>query len=221
MLVKGFEGDNLDELQINTRTKKLVGVGEHGDLDLKTVDVPYQARKTKADEDEKNIYRFGMGLNTQGLKDSNTTTNLLIQAAYTLLDLKADKFEKRFKKFLKQIIEVVLDEINAANGTDYQLKDISFDFPHQMLINEQETIQNEKTKAETQQILLNNVLSAATMIGDEDTLKVICEILELDFDEIKRKLEAQPAPDDTGNAKNILDGIVPEDEEDPELTEVM
>lgn len=80
-VVKGFEGDNLNELQQNLKTKKIVGVDSEGDVQVRTVDIPYQARKTKADEDEKNIYRFGMGLNLWGLKDTSATTNVAIKAA--------------------------------------------------------------------------------------------------------------------------------------------
>lgn len=82
--IKGFEGDNLDELQTNLKTKKIVGLGEEGGIDIKTVDVPYQARQAKLELDEKNIYRFGMGLNTAGLKDTSATTNIAIKAAYSL-----------------------------------------------------------------------------------------------------------------------------------------
>ena len=61
-IVKGFEGDSLDELQQNLKTKKLIGLEDSGGgLDIKTVDVPYQARQIKLELDEKNIYRFGMG----------------------------------------------------------------------------------------------------------------------------------------------------------------
>ena len=52
-VVTGFQGDNLDELQTNLKTKKILGVDEGGGVEVKTVDIPYQARKAKADEDEK------------------------------------------------------------------------------------------------------------------------------------------------------------------------
>lgn len=80
-VVKGFQGDNLDELQQNLKTKKIIGVDENGGIEVHTVDVPYQAREAKLNLDEKNIYRFGMGLNTSGLKDTNATTNIAIKAA--------------------------------------------------------------------------------------------------------------------------------------------
>ena len=115
-VVKGFQGDNLDELQTNLKTKKIVGVDENGGVEVHTVDVPYQAREAKLNLDEKNIYRFGMGLNTSGLKDTNATTNMAIKAAYSLLDLKCSKIEIRLKQFLRKIVKVVIQEINDLNG---------------------------------------------------------------------------------------------------------
>ncbi len=80
-------------------------MGEDGDIDVKTVDIPYQARQAKLELDEKNIYRFGMGLNTSGLKDTNATTNIAIKAAYSLLDLKCSKLEIRLKQFLRKLLK--------------------------------------------------------------------------------------------------------------------
>lgn len=206
-VVNGFQGDNLDELQKNIKTKKLLGIPETGGgLDIKTVDIPYEARKTKADEDEKNIYRFGMGLNTNGLKDTSATTNLAIQAAYSLLDLKTSKFLPRFKAFLKQIVKVVIDEINEQNGTAYTADEVKFDFVPSTPINESEAAATEKTKAETEQIRLNNILTVAAQIGDEEVLKAICDILDLDFDELKKNIEDING---TEAAQSVLNAVEP------------
>lgn len=206
-LVKGFEGDNLDELQQNIMTKKILGVDATGGLEILTVDVPYQARKTKADEDEKNIYRFGMGFNSAQSGDGNIT-NVVIRSRYTLLDLKANKVIKRLKRFLKDIIRVVLDEINQKNGTDYQYTDVMVEFNPVIPTNEQENATIAKTDAETEQIKINNVLNAATIIGDDETLKAICGILELDYEELKGQLETLNEEQNTTNAMNLLEGVV-------------
>ena len=188
-VVSGFQGDNLDELQTNLKTKKIIGVDAEGDVQIRTVDIPYQARQAKAADDEKNIYRFGMGLNTAGLKDTAATTNIAIKAAYSLLELKANKLLMRLKKMLKDIIKVVLAEINTVNKTDYQLSDVFFDFQTSTMTNEQENIQNAKTEAETEQIRINTILNLAASVGDEQTLKAICEVMEWDFEELQGKIK--------------------------------
>ena len=210
-LVKGFDGDDLTELQQNIKTKKIIGVGDTGGLDVLTVDVPYQARKTKADEDEKNIYRFGMGFNSSQMGDGNIT-NVVIRSRYTLLELKANKLEKRVKRFLKDIIKVVLDEINTTNGTDYQYSDVEIKFEHIVPTNEQETVQNAKTEAETEQIRLNSILNVATVIGDDETLKSICDILDLDYDELQGQLEKLNEEQNLANAQTTLEGVVTDEQ---------
>lgn len=212
-VVSGFQGDNLDELQTNLKTKKIVGVDSEGGVEVKTIDVPYQARKEKLDIDEKNIYKFGMGLNTSGLKDTNATTNLAIQMAYTLLDLKADKLEKRLKKVLNKIIKVVLAEINKKNGTDYQMKDVEFKFTRNVMTNETENIQNAKTEAETKQIKVNTILNIAANIGDEQTLKALCEVMDWEFEKIQSAVKKAQEENDLAGAKAALEGAVIEDDE--------
>ena len=211
-LVKGFQGDNLDELQQNIRTKKILGVDDNGGLDILTVDVPYQARVTKAVEDEKNIYRFGMGFNSAQAGDGNIT-NVVIRSRYTLLDLKANKLIKRLKRFLKPIIQVVLDEINAKNGTDYQYTDVEVKFTPVVPTNEQENAQIAQIEAQTEQVKLNNVLGVATLIGDEEALKAICDILDLDFEELKGQLEKLNEAQNTANAQAMLEDVVVDDEQ--------
>lgn len=210
--VKGFEGDNLDKLQLNLKTKKLIGVGENGGLDALTINIPYEARKTKMDEDKRNILYFGGGANPEALKDTSATTNLVVNAMYDGLTKKADKYKIQIKAFLKKICKVVIDEINAVNGTAYSVNDIYFVFPNNKLQNEQENAQNEKTKAETQQIKINIILSVAAYIQDEEALKQICEVLDVDYDELSAEIKANE-PVSVEDAEKVLDDI-PTDDED-------
>lgn len=210
-LVRGFEGDDLNELQQNIKTKKIMGVPSDGGLDILTVDIPHQARKTKADEDEKNIYRFGMAFNSSNVGDGNIT-NVVIRSRYTLLELKADKLITNLKRFFKPIIRVVLDEINQKNGTDYQYSDVEIKFKPVIPTNEQENVQNAKTEAETQQIRINTILNVAANVGDEQTLKAICEEMDWDFDEIQAEVEKMNEEANLNDAMNTLEGVVTDEQ---------
>ena len=210
-VVKGFQGDNLDELQTNLKTKKIIGVDEDGGVEVKTVDVPYQAREAKLNLDEKNIYRFGMGLNTAGLKDPAATTNIAIKAAYSLLDLKCSKLEIRLKQFLRKIIKVVIAEINDQNGTDYQMKDVYIDFEHEIMSNAQENAQIKLTEAQAKQAEINTLLSLAAQLDNETLMQLICDQLDIDYEDIKDKL---PDPDEAykaaQDAQKVLNGVLTE-----------
>ncbi len=205
-VVKGFQGDNLDELQTNLKTKKIIGVGEEGGVEIKTVDVPYQARQAKLDLDEKNIYRFGMGLNTAGLKDTAATTNIAIKAAYSLLDLKCSKLEIRLKQFMRKLLKVVLADINENEGTDYQMNQVYFAFEHEIMSNAQENAQIKLIEAQTKQAEINTLLSLAAQLDNETLMQMICEQLDIDYEEVKDKLpnpnEADEALTETQKALN-------------------
>lgn len=213
-VVKGFQGDNLDELQKNLKTKKIIGVDDEGGVEVHTVDVPYQARVAKLDLDEKNIYRFGMGLNTSGLKDTNATTNIAIKAAYSLLDLRCSKLEIRLKQFLRKLLKVVLEEINKEDGTDYQMNQVYFNFEHEIMSNVQENAQIKLTEAQARQAEINTLLNLATQIDNETLIKLICEQLDIDYDEIKDRL---PDPDEAENvlmdAQRRLNGVAADEQQ--------
>lgn len=209
-VVKGFDGDNLDELQQNLKVKKVIGVVEEGGVEVKTIDIPYQARQAKAAEDEKNIYRFGMGLNMSGLKDTSATTNIAIKAAYFLLDMKANRLEIRLKKMLRQLLEIVINEINENNKTGYKVSDVKIIFKRSVMTNETENASNDKIKAEKQQVQINTLLSLAATLDNETIVRAICEVMDIDYEEIKDRL-----PEDgeyqTKKAQEILDGVIPDE----------
>lgn len=212
--VKGFDGHDFKALAKNLRTKKMVGTGEQGGIDVVTTEIPVEARKANLEEDEKNIYKFGMGFNASQVGDGNIT-NVVILSRYTLLDLKADKVEKPLKKLLKQLVRPVLDEINAEHGTAYTIRDIEIKFKRVLPTNESEDIENEYKKAQTKELQTNTILNAAASIGDEAVLEALCEVMDWDLDKIKAQIEK--AKEDTPEAAEaILQQVVTDDEQEAE-----
>ncbi len=210
-VVKGFQGDNLDELMLNIKAKKHIGVDEDGGVEIHTIDIPYEARQTKLDLDEKNIYRFGMGFNSAQLGDGNIT-NIVIKSRYALLDLKCNKLEIRLKQFMRKLLKVVLKEINDLNGTDYQMKDVYFNFEREIMTNASDNAQIELTDAQKQQVQITTLLNLASYLDNETLMQNICDVLDIDYDEIKDKLPEQNADGGLAQAQSTLDGVQPEDD---------
>ena len=210
-VVKGFQGDNMGELIQNLKTKKRIGVSPDGDVDIRTVDIPYEARQVKLELDEKNIYRFGMGFNAAQVGDGNIT-NIVIKSRYALLDLKCNKLEIRLKQFMRKLIDVVLDEINVQNKTDYRQKNVQIEFEREVMTNALDNAQIAQVEAQTEQVKVNTILAAAMNLGDEVSLEQICIALDLDYEEIKDKVPETPEQSVT-NAANILTEDEPDDME--------
>lgn len=211
-VVKGFEGDNLDELMLNIKAKKHIGVGEDGDVEIKTVDIPVEARKNKMEEDKKNIFYFGMAVNTDGLKDTGATVSVAVKSAYADLDLKCEGFNKGFKRFLRKLLELVLKEINEVDGTAYEQKDVYFNLERETITNEQEKAQIRLIEAQEQQTRVGTILNTAAQFGNELTMQMLCDAMDMDYDDIKGKLpDPEEGGDDPFKAQSTLDAVVPDD----------
>ena len=189
-VVKGYNGSDLTKLQQNIRGKKIVGVGKEGDLDIRTINIPYEARRTKLELDEKNIYRFGMGFNSAMLGEGNVT-NVVIKSRYGLLDLKCNKLETNVKAMLRELLEPVLAEINELNATGYTQDDVYFDFEREIITNEIDNAQIELTEAQKRQTEIGTLLNIATKIPDDTLMKLIFEQLDLNYEEYKEEVEAK------------------------------
>ena len=193
-VVKGYKGGKtLDEITFNLKQKKQIGVSEKGDVDIKTINIPVEARKTKAEMDEKNIYRFGMGFNSAQIGDGNVT-NIVIKSRYFLLDLKCNKLEIRLQRFLKSLLKVVLREINERYHTDYRTSDVRFVLDREVMTNAQDNATIDKTEAERRQIEVNTILSLQEQLGDETVVRMLCEVLDLDYDTIRNQQPETEVP---------------------------
>lgn len=206
-VVSGFEGDNLDELIHNIKTKKVVGTNPEGGIDIKTIDIPYQARQVKLELDEKNIYRFGMGFNSAQVGDGNVT-NIVIKSRYALLDLKCNKLEIRLKQFLRKIVKCVLEEIKQNFEANYTINDVYFEFEREVMTNAADNAQIKLIEAQTEQAKVNTLLGVAASLGNESVSQKLCDILDLDFDEVQKYIVADPATElkrlmDNGQGDNM------------------
>ena len=186
-VIKGYTGNNLSELTQNIKAKKQVAVGEGGDVDIKTINIPYEARKIKLELDEKNIYRFGMGFDSSKAETSNVT-NVVIKSRYALLDLKANKKEMQLRRMMSKVIKIVLDEINKTNDTAFDENDVYMVFDRVVPSNELDNANIELVEANKRQVEVNTLLNVANQLDDETLLENICQVLEIDYETVKDKL---------------------------------
>lgn len=199
--VKGFNGDNYEQLISNLRSRGAVGVGDTGGLDVHTVNIPVDARKEKLRVDKEGIYKFGMGFDSSQVGDGNVT-NVVIQSRYTLLDLKCNKAEVRLRKIIKQMLELIIADINQRHHKSYNTSDIEIIITRNTMVDETEVEEREKVKAERKQVEIDTILNAATRLDDETVLKYICEVFDLDYEEVQKMLDEQDYSED----------VIPDDE---------
>lgn len=188
--VRGYQGDNLDKLTQNLKTRKTIGVGEGGGIDVKTVDIPIEARKEKLLIDKEAIYKFGMGFDSSQVGDGNVT-NVVIKSRYSLLDLKCNKLEVRLKKVIKQMLELVVANINELHGKAYDPAELEIVLVRDVMANEMDNATIAKTEADTKQVAVQTVLDASSKLDQRTTLELLAEVLAIDPDEVEKALEEE------------------------------
>lgn len=199
--VKGYQSDNLDNLVTNLRTKKTVGVSQDGGIDVKTVDIPVTARKTKLETDKEAIYKFGMAFDSSQVGDGNIT-NIVIKSRYSLLDLKCNKTEIRLRAFIKQLLDIIIQDINERYHKSFKRQQVEVVITRSTLINQTDNAETEKVEAETKGQLIQNLLDVAPYLDDKSLLKKICAIQDLDYDEVVQSLGSQ---DYSASKRDVID----------------
>ena len=189
-VVRNYQGDNIGELINALKVKKAIGVDENGGVELKTVNIPYEARKAKLQLDREGIYKFGMGVDTSQVGDGNIT-NVVIKSRYADLDLKVNKFEKRLKRFLRQIIGLYL-EIDGR----WSIKDVKLNFERSIISSESDDATIELTRAQARQTDINTLMILSGVLPDETLIKTACKVLDIDYEEIKADLPEHRLDDD-------------------------
>lgn len=155
-----------------------------------------------------------MGFNSTQVGDGNIT-NIVIKSRYALLDLKSDKLEIRLKKFLRQMLKVVLDEINRELQTNYKMKDVQIVLEREVITNAKDNAEIELLNAQRKNQETNTLLSAASAFDDDTILKALCEILDLDYDEVKSRIEEQKEQNpekQIQDVKSALNQLSPDEE---------
>lgn len=206
--VKGFMGDSLDVLVTNLKSRKTVALDDTGGIDVKTVDIPIEARKEKLLIDKEAIYKFGMGFDNSQVGDGNVT-NVVIKSRYSLLDLKCNKIEIRLRKLIKQMVELIVENINVLYGKAYDTSDIEIAIVRDVMANEVDNVNMAKTEADTKQVAVQTILDASSKLDQRTVLNLLAEVLEIDPDEVEKALEEEGYTSDFVKETEVEDGSEP------------
>ena len=107
---------------------------------------------------------------------------------------------------MNQIVEVVLDEINkTGNETDYSLKDVYYNFEREVMTNASDNASIKKVEADTKAVEINLLLNIAQTFPKETILQMICEQLDINYEDIKDKFPKSET-ELNEEAQKILDG---------------
>lgn len=118
--VKGYKV-NKDEGGMfihNLKTKQVVGVSSDGDFDRVSKDVQVESKITALEKLRKDIFDFGMAVDTQHDKVGNAASGKSLKYQYALLNMKASDSESEIEDFIRDLFGLanIYIEINKNLG---------------------------------------------------------------------------------------------------------
>jgi SPP1 family phage portal protein len=141
-ILKGYEGENLSEFMQNLLFYKAVNVDEEGGVDTVQGEVPMDSLNSHLDRTEEAIWTFGQGVRVNTDKFGNNPTGVALKFLYTLLDLKSNHIERKFRKGLKRMVWFFAEFLSMSKQGEYDPKKVRYTFNRTMITNETEKIDN-------------------------------------------------------------------------------
>lgn len=180
-VISGYGGDEastvMKKLQIN-KAVNMMGVGSDGRVEAKQVELPIAGRLEFLKMLRKDIFHFGMGVDTDSDKFGNAPSGVSLKFQYTLLDQKAGNMIAKLKKVIKDLLWYVTEDYNSKNGTQYNADDIQIDINKNIITNDVEIVNMIQSS--------KGIVSDKTLVGMHPFVSDInAELQELEAQEQK------------------------------------
>lgn len=142
-VIYGFGGDNasstLKKLQIN-KAVNMMSSGSDGRIEAKQIELPVAGRLEFLKMLRKDIFHFGMGVDTDSDKFGNAPSGVSLKFQYTLLDQKAGNMIAKLRKVIKELLWFVTEDYNSKHNTAYDANDIQIDINKNIITNDVEMV---------------------------------------------------------------------------------
>ncbi len=138
--IEGAGGENASSILKRLQINKAVSVQSTGDskITAKQIELPVAGRLEFLKMLRKDIFQFGMGIDTDSDKFGNAPSGVSLKFQYTLLDQKAGNMIAKLKKVIKGLLWYVTNDYNSKHNTNYNAYDIQVDINKNMITNDVE-----------------------------------------------------------------------------------
>lgn len=172
-ILENYQGQNLADFMEDLKVKKAIKVGAGGSAKSHTVEIPVEARTKMYAIVEKNIYKFGFGIDFADRMNIGNVTGVALKWSYAPLEQKSNEIENRGREPLNNLFNIIFNLL----GIDYDSNDLEFLFNRTLIINESEETKTAMLAASevSKKTLLDNI----PMVKDTEE-----ELLRLEGEEL-------------------------------------
>ncbi|MCM3739225.1 phage portal protein [Oceanobacillus luteolus] len=137
-VLKGYEGQSLSEFMQNLKYYKAVNVDGDGGVDTIQGEIPMTSIDSHLDRLRESIYTFGQGVDVQTDKFGNAPSGIALKFLYSLLDLKSDTLERKFRVGIQELIWFLCEYLSMSNLGEHDYKSVDYTFKRSMITNDLE-----------------------------------------------------------------------------------
>ncbi|NGP60069.1 phage portal protein [Paenibacillus thiaminolyticus] len=177
-VVTNYDGTDAAEFRKNISTYRVVFVSNEGGVDSVNIEIDTEAYKTHQEQNRKDIYEFGRGVDTQMASFGSAPSGKALRFLYSDLDLDANKIETEFQASLEQLLWFINAHLYNTTRVDYSNESVEFVFNRDMPIDESEIIDNINKSS--------GVLSEETLVAQHPWTKDVREELKRRENEAKK-----------------------------------
>lgn len=188
----GYGGEAASAIGKKLAINRAVNIsGADGTIKAEQVNLSESGRIEYLNMLRQDIYRFGMGVDTDNDKLGNAS-GVSLKFQYTLLDLKANAMAPKLRKAIKDYFWFVTDDYNRKNGTAYDSGDIVVTINKTMITNDLETVNMLRAS--------EGLISKQTLVENHPMVSDVNEEMKRLEKEEQKSLDAFAAYGKTGGA---------------------
>lgn len=167
--VKNYGDVNGADFRKNIALYRVVFYDEDGDVDTVNIEINTEAYKTHQEQNRKDIYEFGRGVDTQADNFGNAS-GVALKFLYADLDMDCNIIETEFQAALEQLLWFINTDLKNRGEGDFFNEEVTFIFNRDIIINETEAVKNAKDSV--------GVISKKTIIANHPWVTNTKEELE-------------------------------------------
>lgn len=141
-VLKNLDGQDLGEFRRNLSVYRAVKVTDDGGVDTKDINLNTDAYKAHQDQNRRDIYEFGRGVDSQSDILGSDKSGKALKFVYADLDLDCNMIETEYQWSLEQLLFFINTDIVNRYSKDYSKEEVTFIFNRDIIINETEAIEN-------------------------------------------------------------------------------
>lgn len=138
-VVKGYGGTSAGEIRKNMARYRIIKIDDpdgNSGVDTLSIEIDTEAYKNHQEQNRKDIYEFGRGVDTQGVDIGSAPSGVALKFLYSDLDIDADLIETEFQASLEQLRWFIDTHLYNTTGIDYGNEKVEFIFNRDMPIDE-------------------------------------------------------------------------------------